>query len=308
MGPVSLKLCRRIALFALPMLLASCSAVQLSYNNADLWVRWKADSYFDLRPPQEAELRVRVARFHDWHRTHELPQYAELMRSAAKRLEDGLSDQDIAWAVENVRARYRALVVQAIADSAPLVVTLSSEQLAHLRSRFAEDNRKFSKQFLSDSEEKRVEAREKRLEEWLSDWIGDLTREQEQRVAAMVSVTPDRAATRLAERIRDQREFVEILKSEPNPETLVPRLTDLMENWEARRSREQVNEDKLVETQFYRMLLDLDRSLTPAQRAHAVRRFQRYAADFAELAAQTGRSEASAWSNEGAVGGQSTGM
>jgi hypothetical protein len=275
---------RSAALIIAALLLGSCSTMQFSYNNADVWLRWTADSYFDLQSAQEVELRQRVASFHDWHRARELPVYAELMQSAATRLGDGLSEQDISWAIENLRTRYQALMAQAIVEGAPMLVRLSPEQLAHLEDKLAHDNRKYSKEFLPDSQEKRVKARVRRMEELISDWIGSLSEEQEQRIVAMVRATPDRAATKLAERENNQREFAAILKSERRAETLVPKLSDLLENWESRRTAEQLDEAKLVEAQFYRLLLDLDRSLTPAQRVRAVRRFERYAADFAELA------------------------
>lgn len=283
MSVIPSKWCARIALISIVPLLVSCNAVQLSYNNADIWLRWKADSYFDLRPQQEAELRVRMSRFHEWHRSHELAVYAELMRSAANRLEDGLSEQDVTWAIENVRARYQVLMVQAVADGAFILTSLSPEQLAHLERKFADDNRKYAKEFLPSSEDQRAKVRAQRIEEWLAEWTGSLNAEQEQRIALMARATFDRANTKLAEREHNQREFIDILKSERAVESLAPRLSDLLENWESRRTPAQVNEAKLAEAQFARMMVDVDRILTPAQRANAVNRLRSYAADFAAL-------------------------
>jgi hypothetical protein len=268
------------------LLLASCSAIQLSYNNVDIWLRWKADRYFDLQPAQAADLRVLIANFHDWHRVRELPLYSALMGAAARRLEDGLSEQDLVWAVENIRTRYQALIARAVADGAVILLTLSPEQLAHLAEKLADDNRQYAKEFLPESEDKQIRVRAEHIEARISDWTGGLSDDQERRIEAMARYTVGHAATRLAERVRNQREFLDILEGEHSVETLVPRLSDLLENWESRRSPVQESEAKVLTAQFFQMMIDLDHMLTPVQRAKAVARLRSFAADFATLAAQ----------------------
>ena len=279
-----LKMCSWMAALITALLLVSCSAVQLSYNNVDVWLRWKADRYFDLQPAQEADLRVLIADFHDWHRAQELPLYAQLMGAAAKRLEDGLNEQDLAWAIDNIRKRYQALIARAVADGAVILVTLTPEQLAHLADKLADDNRKYAKESLPGSEEGRIKVRAEQIEVRIAEWTGNLSDDQERRIAAMARNTVGRAATKLAERERNQREFLDILKGEHTVETLVPRLSDLLENWESRKSPAQADEAKTLNAQFFQMMIDLDRMLTPAQRASAVARLRSFAADFAALA------------------------
>lgn len=278
------KLCSWVAALSAALLLVSCSAMQLSYNNVDIWLRWKADRYFDLQPAQEEDLRVLIANFHEWHRARELPLYSELMDAAARRLEDGLSEQDLAWAIDNIRTRYQVLIARAVADGAVILVTLTPEQLAHLAQKLAEDNRKYAKELLPDSEEKQIKVRAERIEAKIAEWTGNLSDDQKRRIAVMARNTVGRVATKLDERERNQREFIDILKGETSVETLVPRLSDLLENWEDRRSPAQANEAKMLNAQFVQMMIDLDRMLTPAQRATAVARLRGYAGDFAALA------------------------
>jgi hypothetical protein len=266
--------------------LASCSAIRVTYNNADLWLRWTANRYFDLQPSQAEELRMRIARLHQWHRAHELPLYVELLRAAAARVNRGLTDQDVAWGAEAVRGRYRALVARGASEFAPLLVALRPEQIAHLENRFAEDNQKYAKRFLSGDEKRRATARTDRIAGHLNDWIGKLTDAQEQRVSAMVRSTPTLAENGLAERRRHQAELLDILRSDHRPDSLAPRITDLLVNWEAHRTPEQARDGKYAEAQFFRMLLDLDRMLGAEQRGVAVQRLQRYADDFGMLARQ----------------------
>jgi hypothetical protein len=53
---------------------------------------------------------------------------------------------------------------------------------------------------------------------------------------------------------------------------------------EARRSEEFLREDKRWEEDFAQLVVDLDHSLSPGQRAHVVRRLSDYAEDCAVLA------------------------
>ena len=54
-------------------LLAGCSAMQLTYNQADVLLSWRADSYFDFDAQQKQEFHRRLERLLVWHRREQLP-------------------------------------------------------------------------------------------------------------------------------------------------------------------------------------------------------------------------------------------
>src|SRR6266446_5146483 len=121
--------CPRFLLLAISALvLASCSATRVAYDNADTMLRFMASSYLDLDAGQSDDLTPRIARFHQWHRVNELPVYAALLRSASQRAAAGVTAEDFAWALANVRARYRGLAAKAAEDAAPVLVTLAPAQ------------------------------------------------------------------------------------------------------------------------------------------------------------------------------------
>ena len=96
---------KRIATAAAMILIAGCTAMPLAYNNADLLVRLRGHQYFDLQGQQEKDFNLRVARFHQWHRTEELPHYESLFRTAGQRIAHGLTKDDVQWAIEALRER-----------------------------------------------------------------------------------------------------------------------------------------------------------------------------------------------------------
>src|SRR5258706_6017272 len=114
--------CPRFFLPAISALvLASCSATRLAYDNADTVLRFMASSYLDLDAAQSDDLTPRIVRFLQWHRSSELPAYAALLRSAGQRAAEGIMAEDVAWGLANVRSRYRRLAAKAAEDAAPVL-------------------------------------------------------------------------------------------------------------------------------------------------------------------------------------------
>src|SRR6266568_1425660 len=264
--------------------LAACSATRVAYDNADTVLRFMASSYLDLDAAQSDDLAPRIARFHRWHRGNELPIYAALLRSASQRAAAGITAEDVAWGLANVRLRYRRFAAKAAEDAAPVLATLANAQLAALERKFAESNEKYTKEFLSSDDKERRRRQLKRMLERFRDFAGDLTPDQQARIGRFALAHERHVALRFEDRQRWQRDFVAALKEERKPEDLGRHLVEMFERPELRRSEEFIEEDTRWEEDLGRLIVDLDRSLSPKQRAHVVRRLSDYAEDFSVLA------------------------
>ena len=277
--------CPRFFLLAISSLaLAACSATRLAYDNADTVLRFMASSYLDLDAAQSDDLTPRVVRFLQWHRSNELPAYAALLRSAGQRAAEGITAEDVAWGLANVRLRYRRLAAKAAEDAAPVLATLASAQLAALERKLAEDNEKFAKKFLSSDDKERRRAQLKRVLERFRDFAGELTPDQEARIERFALAHERHVALRFEDRQRWQRDLIAALKEQREPQELGRRLAEMFTRPEPRRSEEFVREDKGWDEDLGQLIVDLDRSLSPKQRAQVVRRLSDYAEDFAVLA------------------------
>ena len=264
--------------------LAACSATRVAYDNADTMLRFMASSYVDLDAAQSDDLTRRIARFHQWHRANELPLYAALLRSASQRAAAGITAEDFAWGLASVRSRYRRFAAKAAEDAAPVLATLAGTQLLALERKFAENNEKYAKEFLSSDDNERRRKQLRRMLERFRDFAGELTADQETRIRSFALAHERHVALRFEDRQRWQRDFVAALRREHRPEELGRRLADMFERPELRRSEEFIREDARWEEDLGRLIVDLDRSLSPTQRAHVVRRLSDYAEDFSVLA------------------------
>jgi len=266
--------------------LASCSATRFAYDNADAALRFMSSSYLDLDAAQAEELQLRIVRFHQWHRANELPAYAALMRSASERAARGITEEDVAWGFAAVRARYRGFAAKAAEDAAPVLATLSPDQIATLERRLDENNEKFSKKYLSAGADERRRAQAKRMLGRFRDFAGDLSPDQEARIERFALAHEGHVALRFEDRRQWQREMLAALRAKQPAADLGRTLAGMFEKPERRRTEAFIRQDKAWDEDLGRLIAELDRSLSPRQRAHVVARLSDYADDFAALAGE----------------------
>ena len=264
----------------------SGSAVNVAYDHADWLAAQKIARYVDLDKSQTAALRVHFERLHAWHRSHELPVYADLLDQAAERMTRPLRSEDIAWMMKNVNERRRIGAVQIANELAPLLITFSVEQRMQLADNLARDNARFTKTHLVPDRSKMLKERTEWLVGHVERWIGDLTPAQRARVNAVVVATPDFSAARVAERRRRQLRFVQLVEQLHDEQAMRLPLISLLATPHAKADESYRSAVVRYERELTRMVLDLDRTLTARQRAMAVSRLHRYAAQTRALAAK----------------------
>lgn len=272
---------RLLAALGAAMLLAGCSgALRIAYDNADAFARWKANSYLHLSGADSEELDERIDAFHAWHRATALPAYARIAEEAARRVGAGLSQADLVWGYDSFVAQGEQSLRMAAEQLAPLLDRVGAEQLRHIERGFAEDNRRFEKDYLRGSEEDRRKRRVRRTVERLEDWLGRLSDAQRARVEQYAGRVPAIDEMRNADRRRLQAGFLEIVRAGQARE----RLPAFAAAWLKGRDPAYAAASEAFRREFHALVLDLDRSLAPEQRARAVARLRGHAADFAALA------------------------
>jgi hypothetical protein len=277
---------RRFLVLALCASLASCSATRLAYDNADTALRFMSSSYLDLDAAQAEEMRQRIVQFHQWHRAHELPAYAVLMRSASQRAARGIAEEDVAWGLAAVRARYRSFAVKAAEDAAPVLATLTPDQIATLERRLEENNAKFSRKYFPAGADARRRAQAERMLERFRDFAGDLSADQEARIERFALAHENHVALRFEDRRQWQRDMIATLRAKQGAPDLGRHLAEMFDKPERRRSETFIREDKAWDEDLGWLIAELDATLSPKQRAHVVRRLSDYADDFAALAGE----------------------
>jgi hypothetical protein len=277
--------CLALACVALAAaLLTGCSAVQFSYNHAEGLLRYKLNDYVDLDESQTEAFKQRLGRVQDWHRGNELPLYVAFLQSARDRFVRGATRADLDWALVELRKRYRIAIARAATDAAPLLATLSDDQLRSIEKGLARDESKFRREWLSGNPARRERYVAERLIDRIEEWTGDLNDAQRAQVGAFVRAHPGLNELRIQERRRWQKEALELVRQHRGkPAELAPKLAALFSDPDARRSDQYNREMRRYESDLCDLLLALERTLDSEQRARALGRIDRYAEDFRAL-------------------------
>jgi Family of unknown function (DUF6279) len=276
----------QILLILLAVLIAGCSALRLGYTQADVILGWRANTYFDLDSNQRRDFSARLDRLLAWHRYEQLPEYASFLTTAIGKAEHDLKPEDIAWFADGFRARYRIIVNRGVNDAAEILATLAPEQINALQKQFEKDNRKFtSENELESGTEKRKRARLKKMISQIEDWTGNLTHEQERKIATLLDPIPLIEHLHHRDRMRRQREFVEILKTHHAKPEFATRLHEFLLGWDHGRAPDYAQLSDDVADQRINFFVAVDKLLTHEQRLTMLSRLQKFADDCKTLSA-----------------------
>lgn len=277
----------RAALAGLALLvLAACSATTLVYDNGATLLRWRATSYLDVHGQQAQDLERRIDAFLAWHRATALPQYARFADACARRMARGLTRADLEWGYDMFLAQLEQSLRTLSREIAPLLDTLTPEQIAHLEQRIAEDNERFAEERLEGDEAARRARRMERTVTRLEEWFGPLNAAQRAPVRRYNRAAPLTAELRADDRRRRQAALLTIVRTR----SAQRKLADWAAHWDQGREPAYAAASRAHREAYYDMLLAIDKTLSAEQRVAASTRLRSFAQEFQLLAGAGGQS------------------
>lgn len=238
---------------------ASCS-MHLAYHNVDRLVAWRVDDMLNLTREQRTFVVERVRHHQAWHREQELLRYRHFLDGIEQRIDDGLSEGEVAWFFDQLHEFKSTLMAAISADTAQLLRGVSDEQREHLRQALAKSNRELEKRVaLSDRERSRRRAREVIAE--IEHWTGRLDRAQRDQVVQELAKLPDMSAPWLAYKRQRQQRLLALLEEPQND----PQFEIALRDWLLESTSAHFAEFR---QEAQRVAVAIDRLLTPAQRQH----------------------------------------
>jgi hypothetical protein len=201
-----------IGLWLLGLLfLSGCSAVRVGYSQAPTLAWWWLDGYMDFNAEQEARVKEALNQWFAWHRTTQLPDYANLLAAAQVQVMQPATPAQVCRWADDLRARIAVAFAQGVPMAADLLPSLKAEQLAHLERKYRKSNQEFEEDFLQPQADERLKASVKRGIDRTEMLYGRLDERQRQLIAAGVAASPFDAAAWFAERQRVQIETLQTL-------------------------------------------------------------------------------------------------
>lgn len=271
-------------------LLAGCSALRLGYANGDTFVYWWLNSYVDFTDNQKPWVKAHIDNLLAWHRKTQLKDYAQVLSLVQQRLQQKVTPADVLGDYAVLKKRTLLVVDKAMPELTDLALSLQPQQIAYLEKKFASNNEKYRKEYLQGSLEKRQERRYEQVMKHAEYWFGNFSEEQEAQIRAASYARPLNNELLLAERMRRQQELIRILKKlhaeRPTREAATAMLKDYVavsaEHFTYAENKAFFDASSDGTAQMAAQIINL---ATPAQKAHAMKRLQKWIEDCNAMAA-----------------------
>lgn len=269
-------------------LLAGCSAIKLAYSSAPnvtyLWI----DGYLDLNDSQSPAVREELAALHQWHRSVELPRYADMVGRASQLAMGEVTPQQVCAVVDESRQRFMAIVAQAGPAAATLGSSLTPQQIRHLQKKYDSNNKDFRKEWLDATPEQRRERRYDQVLDRSEMIYGTLAKPQREAIRRHVDASSFDAELTQAERLRRQRDAIQTLQKlmsdKPAPAQAQAMIRAYFER--TLQSPDPVYRAyaKKLQEESCTSFAQAHATTTPAQRQTAEKRLKAYERDLREMA------------------------
>lgn len=274
----SFRIARMLLCCLVMAALAGCATMQatrLLYNHADWVISRQLDDYFHLTRSQKAFVSHRLGLILDRHRREALPRYEDLLRQVEARVQQGLTPEDLDWGFTQYEQLRRDLFSRFVPDGTDFVHLVEEPQIPRVQKALAGRLEK-KEQVLHEPADSRVTRRTERILALAKEWLGALTRQQEEEVTSLTRTFPDTLPAFYAHQRKRDEQLIALLESRRNGDTKA-RLHDWLV--------EQENDDNPafteVSTQLKQrigeLILALDRLATPTQRTHVLAKLDEYA-------------------------------
>jgi hypothetical protein len=200
-----------VAALAAMLLLTGCSSLALFYNRGPTLAYWRLDSYLDLDKAQVPGVRAAIKDWFAWHRTEELPRYADLLSSLRAEVMEPVSSARICAINDELRAAFNRSFTRALPSLPPLAATLSARQRTHLARRYARANAELRETYLEGTPEERRTRTTERALDAARDFYGRLDQTQRQLITDGIAASPYDPSQWLAEREARQQQTLAML-------------------------------------------------------------------------------------------------
>lgn len=281
---------RTLLIVAFAGLLVACSAARIGFNNGTTVSYWWLNSYVDFEGEQKPWVKRHIDELFVWHRRTQLRGYAELASRMQCRDLSAVTAEQLLSDYEDGKTRVLTITDKAAPELADLALSLTPEQIANIEDKLEKNNRKFRKEYLQGSKEKRQEFRYKKMMKQAEYWFGNFNREQEAKLRQLSDARPLNNELVLEDRLRRQQELIDLLRKIQAQRPAKEEAVRLIRAYIAAASdrfgnrQHQAFFDATVRGNA-ELVAGMMHLATPAQRSHFVKTLQDWISDFNRLSA-----------------------
>ncbi|MDJ0831982.1 MAG: DUF6279 family lipoprotein [Gammaproteobacteria bacterium] len=276
----------RLGLMMLMLLLLTGCAVKFIYNQLDWLIPWYLDDYVTLDPVQAVQFDAELENYLRWHRTQQLPEYADFLQWVAQASEDGFDRQE----VDQIQLRSQAFADILFRRLGPSMVELlqqlTDEQIEEMYVNFAAENAEFREKYIEQKVIKQRYKRAKDIRRFIERWTGPLDDDQRQLIREWSQDYQLMGAEFIQSRVDWQARLKLALQKRDNESEFEAAVLEIFAQRRMGRTDSYWNKFEFNQQLIKQLYLDIDQSLSESQRQRSIGKLNAYAQDFRELAAQ----------------------
>jgi len=282
------RTCRLVVLaFAAVVLLDACSFFQITYNKLNWIIPWYVDDYITLSHQQALLLDELIKKELRWHRSTQLPLYAQWLRELNRDVESGFTDAKVTQHLARFEEFREALMRKTATHVATLLATASDSQIDEIFGNFKAYNQEFFDTYIGQSAEELQRNRLERMEGHFGDWLGALTKTQRAAIEHWSRQRGSIAPDVYAYRKQWQERFRAVLASRENAERFTKDLQLLFAKPHLYSPPAYLAKRKRNVELGKELFLAIMKAATPAQRERLRKTLETYMHDFEQLSLQS---------------------
>ena len=224
-----------------------------------------------------------ISQLIDWHRSEELPQYADQLEKLSKELKSGITVEQLEESYNNLRDSWQRIVIKTLPAAVDIISNLNDEQVNDFFEKLIKKEGDDAKKIEKGTNARTLKKREAYVSKKIVDVIGKLNEDQKSLIAQWaLSMKPTKELS-LAQAIQWRTKMQTVLAERHNEQQLENNLMVLFANPDQLRSasyRRVIEKNKRL---IMQLLFDLNQTLTKQQRSKLVKKLQSYINDFRDL-------------------------
>ena len=262
---------------------ASGCTIKLAYNFLDWGLYWELKDYVKFNRDQRLLVKDEISQLLDWHRSDELPQYADQLEKLSIGLESGMTVEQLEESYNNLRDSWQRIVIKTLPAAADIISNLNDQQINDFFEMLIEKEDEDAKDIESGTSARTLEKRESYVSKKIVDVIGKLNEEQNDLIAQWArSMVPTKEFS-LVQAIQWRTRMQAAIAERHDEQLLEKNLMVLFANPDQLRSasyRRVIEKNKRL---IMQLLFDLNQTLTNQQRSKLVKKLNGFIVDFRDL-------------------------
>ena len=271
-----------LAVLVISVSTSGCTT-KLAYDFLDWGLYWELKDYVKFTRDQRLLVKDEISQLIDWHRSEELPQYADQLEKLSKELKSGITVEQLEESYNNLRDSWQRIVIKTLPATVDIISNLNDEQVNDFFEMLIEKEGDDAKKIEKGTNARTLKKREAYVSKKIVGVIGKLNEDQKSLIAQWaLSMKPTKELS-LAQAIQWRTRMQPVLAERHNKQQLENNLMVLFANPDQLRSasyRRVIEKNKRL---IMQLLFDLNQTLTKQQRSKLVKKLKSYINDFRDL-------------------------